>query len=170
MSELLFYERTVAILLGLTREEVRYIRFELLKKETGWRRNGRDVVLTKAGVDQLLEHLRASKNDPPATLDLSEALVPPSEKKGPVGPLLLCDRATAAANDRHAKPDLVLLTVIRCYPNPTMIRASEPAGGVVDVRVKTNKNFVPKMTLHGRLVCPGKYEMEGRCPRTRGRY
>jgi hypothetical protein len=168
--ELLFYERTIAKILGLSREDLRYVRFELLKKNQGWRMDGRDVVYTQAGVDHLLHHLSASKNNLAATTDLSAAIVPASKKKTPPGPLPLRDPAPTPAPPTAARNGLVELTVLRCYPNPSMLRALDPEGAAVDVRVRTNKNFVPKMTLQGRLVCPGKYEMEGRCPRTRGRY
>lgn len=158
-----YYERLLAPLLGFTRDDLVYIRREVLEKEQGaWRYEGRDIVITQLGLDLILTRLRESQNDAPLAIDFSAAQVPTGKKEGP--PALLMDRP---APEKKAG---VQLTVVRCYPNPRMLQATTPAGKKVDVRVKTNKNFVPKMTLEAREVCPGKYEMEGRCPRTRGRY
>jgi hypothetical protein len=165
MSEPIYYERLLAPLLGISREDLIYLRGEVLKKKKGaWRRDGRDIVIAHSGLTLILERLRTTSNRAPVEIDLSTALVPSAVEKNQTA----IDQETLMA----AAPmnGLAELTVVRCYPNPRMVRATTADGQAVDVRVKTNKNFVPRMTLKARLVTAGKYEMEGRCPRTRGRY
>lgn len=172
-STVIYYERVVGELLGISRPELTWLRKEHLKKNKGWRMEGRDVVLTQAGLDDILVRVRASHNAAggaeinfsPARVPVPAPAPPPPQKKGRGirGHLLLCDRARPPA-------ELVTMTVTRCYPNFRLLQARMPDGQEVDVRVKNNKNFVPRMTLKARLNADGKYEMEGRCPRTRGRY
>lgn len=171
MSEQYYYERTLAPLLGISRDDLVYLRGEVLKKKKKglWRREGREIVIAESGLALILGRLREASNSAPVDVDFSQALVPAPEKKSP--PLLLMERnPIPVATPAPASNGLVELTVHKLYPNAKMLRAATPAGELVDVRVKTNRNFVPRMTLKARLVCPGKYEMEGRCPRTRGRY
>jgi hypothetical protein len=176
MSEQYYYERRLAPLLGISRDDLVYLRCEVLKKKKKglWRREGREIVIADSGLVLILGRLREASNSAPVDVDFSQALVPAPEKKSP--PLLLMERNPAPAplppfaSPSPEKNGLVELTVQKLYPNARMLRAATPAGELVDVRVKTNRNFVARMTLKARLVCPGKYEMEGRCPRTRGRY
>lgn len=182
MSEPIYYERLLAPILGISREDLVYLRGEVLKKnKRGWWREGRDIVITGAGLRLILERLRATSNSAPVEVDLSPALVSGSEEKKEGPEPAPVDGAEDPHRDEEPPPPkalpppaarngLVELTVLRCYPNPRMLRATTTDGQAVDVRVKTNKNFVPRMTLKARLVTAGKYEMEGRCPRTRGRY
>jgi hypothetical protein len=179
MSEQYYYERRLAPLLGISRDDLVYLRGEVLKKKKKglWRRAGREIVIAESGLALILGRLREASNSAPVDVDFSLALVAAPEKKSP--PLLLMERnpipaagpaPAAATSSSPEKNGLVELTVHKLYPNARMLRAATPAGELVDVRVKTNRNFVARMTLKARLVCPGKYEMEGRCPRTRGRY
>lgn len=168
----LYFEDLLAPILGLTREDLRYLRKEALKKEGRghWFKQGRDVVLTQPGLDLLLERLRAASNEPPAELDFTRALVnPPAQKKEEAGEEG-GDQATAVPPGATAPAELVTFKVKSCYPNPSMLRALHPDGRTFDVRVMTNKNFIPGMELHARLGRDGKWKMEGRCPRQRGRY
>ena len=164
----LYCERQVAELLGLSRDSVRYLRGEHLTKKEGWTMQGRDVALTEAGLKKLLEVLAQPEVDLTPALILRPPEPAPEKKEG--APANDPAPPAPAAGAATTRPGLVELTVLRCYPNIQMLRATDPNGAQVDVRVKTNRNFVPRMTLHGRMVCPGKYEMEGRCPRSRGRY
>lgn len=165
----IYYERVIAELLGISRPDLTYLRKEHLKKNEGWRMEGRDVVLTQAGLETILIRAKASLNTAAGTdaIDFSAALVSPAEGKKEEGAATDPPPAPAEA---PAKPELAVLTVTRCYPNYRLLQARTEAGDLVDVRVRHNKNFVPRMTLKARLNGAGKYEMEGRCPRTRGRY
>lgn len=156
---ILYYERLLPPILGLTREDVAYLRREAVKKGAGWWKQGREVVITEAGLENILRRLADSSNTA-ANLDFSAARVsPPSAPEKKEAP-----PAAATAGE------LVELKVKSLYPNPRMLRAFTPDRQVVDVRVRNNKNFVPGMALKARLGSGGKYDMEGRCPRLRGRY
>jgi hypothetical protein len=190
MSALIYSERALAGILGLSRDDLRYIRQEVLEKKEGWRMEGREAVITAAGLKKVLGHLKASSNAPADDLDFSTALIgrpDPAEKKEEGGgsngapPVAHGDALAAtdspadpSSQDRPAiapeKPALVKLTVRKCWPNYKLLEAATPAGELVTVRVNNNKNFRPNMTLQARLSAAGKYEMEGRCPRSPGRY
>lgn len=163
----IYYERAVAELLGISRSDLTYLRKAHLKKNEGWRTEGRDVVLTQAGLDEILTRAKASLNTAGASdLDFASALVSTPtalEKNGQ-------EEQPSATTISAPRPEPIVLTVARCYPNFRLLQARTEAGVLVDVRVPNNKNFVPRMTLKARLSGTGKYEMEGRCPRTRGRY
>lgn len=172
--EPIYQERDVAEILGLSRDEFRHVRSDVLKKKKEWRLEGRDVVLTATGLEKILAHLKAVLRGAPDDLDFSRALVHPltspasaPEKNGSANPT---EEKESPAGSAPAPNDLVQLTVRRVYPNFRLLQAATPAGELVDVRVRNNQNFVPKMTLQARLGPGGKYEMEGRCPRFRGRY
>lgn len=163
-ASLLYYERMVAEILGISRTDFSFLRKTHLQKKEAWQMHGRDLVLTSAGLEQILVHVKASLNTANGALDFTSALVP-----DPI----------AEKNDHHAPeptetpsaaPELVTLTVTRTYPNQILLQARTPGGELVDVRVRNNRNFVPRMTLNARLNPAGRYEMEGRCPRSRGRY
>lgn len=168
----LYYERTVAEILGISRTDFSFLRKTHLEKKEGWLMHGRDLVLTKAGLAQILVHVKASLNTANATLDFARALVPQALPEKNEGGEQDAEPADAAdpPPESPAAPELLTLTVTRTYPNQRLLQAMTPAGAVVDVMVRNNRNFVPRMTLHARLNKAGKYEMEGRCPRTRGRY
>lgn len=176
MNEQFYFEHLLAPILGFTRADLRYLRGEALKKNVTWMKLGREVVISQTGLDLILARVRASSNAPSPQLDFTPALVPQPEKKepqaeGPPPPLLLTDRAPAPPPPAHPRPgELVELTVKSCYPNPRLLRAATPEGAIVDVQVRNNKNFVVNMKLKARQGSAGKWEMEGRCPRQRGRY
>lgn len=58
------------------------------------------------------------------------------------------------------------------FPNNRIIRAKTSEGRVVHVRVKSNVNFTPKMTIRAKPDAGNNnvYEYIGRYPRFRGRF
>jgi hypothetical protein len=152
--EPLYYEAKVADALGIARPALSRIRADLLKKNRGWLMAGRDVALTGDGLEAVLKAIGESSNARVAGIDFSACLVAPDEKKEEV----------AAAGG------VLELTVKRIYPNVRMLQAEDPGGNPVNVQVPSNKNFVVGMKLRGRPLREGWYILEGRCPRSRGRW
>jgi hypothetical protein len=148
-----YLEEKVAGVLGLQRRDVARLRNGLLKKKSGWVMAGREVALTNKGLDRVLNALRKASNAALPELDFSGCVV--------AGPTL---------GKKDAGGELVTLTVKKIYPNPRILQAEDVEKKLVSVQVKTNKNFLPGMKLNARALRPGWYAMEGRCPRSRGRY
>jgi hypothetical protein len=73
-----------------------------------------------------------------------------------------------------ASRELQTLTITRLSRNPMLVHARGQDGGAeVTVRVKTNINFLPAMTLTARPPAAGAAPVwfhVGNCPRWRGRY
>jgi hypothetical protein len=157
MNDNLYIERKVAGLLGLRREVLKYLRDELLKKGPGWTMHAKEVVLTQGGLDTLLNRLSVTTHAGAAALDFTPSLV-----TGPDAP----EKKESPA----ARPDAEDLTVLKIFPNYRLLQAVTATGEKVNVEVKNNANFRPKMKLKARLVKAGRYTMEGRCPRFPGRY
>lgn len=190
----LYFEEKICRRLGFTRRVFKSIRDEVLKKNEGWKMHGREVVLNQDGLDAILVHLRASSNSVPT--DFREDRVPMPEKKeagtsevsltSPAGLITYSEddagseTPPAAAADPSTSPSPPVeppacagpeeLTVRRTYPNERILQAVTGGGDLVMVHVKSNLNFLPQMTLKARLTRPGHYQLEGRCPRSRGRY
>lgn len=159
----LYLERKIAQELGLTRDEFRHVRTSLLKKKRDWDELERNTVLTGAAVERVIAHLQKAGTITAGDVDLAPCLYESAEEK-----------KSAAQSAEQA--GLVELTVFKLEPNPVLLRAKDPAGAVVTVRVLNNTNFRPRdhrgrpMTLRGRCERPGVYVMEGPCPRFPGRY
>lgn len=157
-----YYEPRLADLLGLQREELQFVRDEILEKKAGadWRREGREIVLSAAALQKVLEFLaKGSPDSNHDALDFTSALVADPEKK------------EVAATEPSAPPAIEeQLTVERLYPNPRLLLAKNKEGEMVRVRVPNNLNFRRAMKLTALLVEPGVYQLKGRCPRYPGRY
>lgn len=142
--ERFYYESKVADKLELSRDDVRFLREDALKKEKGdWCQPGRDVLLSEAGLRIILDIVGYTA----PIENFSDCLT--TEKTEPVE-----------------------LTVIRLYPNRRLLQASNDELGEVTVRVSDNSNFRPTMTLKAIPPAPGKaavYQLAGRCPRYPGR-
>jgi hypothetical protein len=153
----LYLEKKLAQKIGVPREQLAELRKQVVQKKHTWT-EGRETVITEQGLARVLEVLRATSNSPLSATDFTDCLLhPPINKNG----------ATASNGVALAE-----LTVVRIYPNRRLLRARLEDGPEVDVRVPDNKNFVPKMKLRARPASdrPNTWKMEGRCPRSRGRY
>lgn len=133
---------------------MRLIRKTVLKKNTDWTIIGRDIVISQVALEKVLEFLRNTSN---ATLpaDFTDCLVNGAGEK-----------QTPPAAGQEAQE----LIVKRVYPNPRLLLAIDPAGADVRVRVRNNQNFVPKMKISAVPIGDGLYQMQGRCPRYKGRF
>lgn len=149
----LYLEQKVADTLGLSRPEIQHIRKTVLKKKKDWTILGRSVVLTKDALDRIMVYLRHSTNARIGEVDFAD-----------------CQRAIVAPQKKESPNGFHQLTVLRIPPNPRVLSCTNDAGAIVVAQVQNNRNFRPKMTLAARLVRPGVYQMEGRCPRYPGRY
>lgn len=162
----LYLEKKLAEKIGVPREQLAELRKQVLPKKQTWT-EGRETILTQGGLARLLEVLRATSNAGVPETDFSDCLLNPPEKKEPGSE----EQATETVPATNGA--IVELSVLARYKNKRLLKAIEPeSGAVVDVRVPNNENFVPKMRLRARPV-PGRadvYQLEGRCPRSRGRY
>jgi hypothetical protein len=158
MSEPLYFEHKVADRLGIARRDLKSVCAEILTgKKNAAGKHGREVVLTESGLERVLKHLRMAL--PTSDFD-EDRVIEPGEKKEGEPPALVNGHSNG----------LTELTVYRTYPNPRLLEALTDTEERVQVLVKNNINFRPKMKLQARLVRPGRYELEGRCPRFPGRY
>lgn len=169
-----FYsEKKFADKLGITRVEMRIIRKTVLTKKRDWTIAGRDIVLSQAAISMVLEYLRNTSNAelPADFTDCLSGLLPPlppaSRRRGQ-------DPGTNDAGEKQTPPPAAQaaqeLIVKRVYPNPRLLLALAPDGADVRVRVRNNQNFTPKMKLLAVPIGDGLYQMQGRCPRYKGRY
>lgn len=153
-----FYsEKKLAEKIGLARGRLRELRLQCVKPED-IQRDGREVAVSEKGLGSLLEMVRATRNHP-IPPDFDDCLMVPEKNNGP-GPA--APAAPAA--------QLEELIVKRVFLNPRLLLATAPSGREVRVRVRNNQNFVVKMKLKARPIGYDFYQMEGRCPRFKGRY
>jgi hypothetical protein len=141
-----FIESLLAARLGVTRNELEGFRSHL-KKETDWKKENRQVLLSDSSVKKILVRLGSPD------FDYSDC----AQKNG----------------DEPPPPEILELTVTRVFPNPRVIEASLDTGRLVRVSVMNSTNFRPKMIIKARLPWPGGpelYRLEGRCPRFPGRW
>lgn len=160
-----YYEARLADLLGLQRDELKFVRDEILEKKDGlaadWRLEGREIVLSADALQKVLAFLaKGSPDSNHDALDFSSAMVVNPEKK----------EAASAATASKTPPTIEELTVERLYPNPRLLLAKNKKGETVRVRVPNNVNFRRAMKLSAQLVAPDVYQLKGRCPRYPGRY
>lgn len=144
-----YYEARLGELLGLKQEDLKFLRTDLLEKEKTWDLDGRDVVISQRGLEQLLEFIGSTTSQRFDAIDFSSA-----EKKVPTD-------------------GLTELVVIKTFPNPRLVLArmiGDPLQLSVTVQVPNSVNFRAGMKLKGRQIRPGVFRMEGRCPRYPGRY
>lgn len=150
----LYSEKKLAEKFGVTRERLRDLRIQFLNPgQSG--RAGRETVITLAGAVRLAVELGASIGEGPRDFEDCRFITAEQKKNGQVAP---------------ASPQLEELTVKRIFPNVQLLLATTAAGREVRVRVRDNQNFIPKMKLKARPIGPEFYQMEGRCPRFKGRY
>ncbi len=144
-----FAEERVAEVLGVPREEVRAWRKANLVEGRGFVRAGREVELTQAGLDSVMDALGLEKKE-----------------GGTVGPEAL----------RFEPAEPVVLVVVRVPRNPRIVLAAEKkeggaVGREVRVRVRDNRKFVPRMEIRAQATnAEGVYQLAGRGPRYRGRF
>lgn len=141
----LYCEKKLAKKIGVTDDDLRFAR-EALQPEVDWQVHKKMIVFTAVGLPHLLEFIRATLAETvPATFEDC--------------------RIDAGTNGAAIE-----MEVVRIYPNRRLLQARTTTAELVNVRVRTNVNFVPKMKLKARLESGTTWEMEGRCPRTKGRY
>jgi hypothetical protein len=157
-------ERDFAEALGLREEHIRSLRKAHLTYNTHWLKEGRDIVLTEAGVEKIR-----------AVLELEKT---PEKKDGAAGAAVALGAGQTASDAGSA---VVTLWVVSKPQNPRVLWCSdvEPTlwvekkpPALLTVRVRSSENFRPRMALRARPcpVRPNTFDLEGRCPRFPGRY
>jgi len=139
-------ESELVLRLGLSRSELHGLRDRLAADH--WRRGKHDrVEWSAAGVDFALSLLGAEK------AALAQEIAAPA-----------------------APASVESLTVRRWdFPNPQVIECQKQDGTVVLVRVKSNKNFRPKLANGEPMTVParqvnGQWWLQGPCPRWPGKW
>lgn len=156
-----YFESKLSEKLGISRDELVAIRRQLLqKKQEHWKMLGRELVISRAGVDLLLASLIEKTG---AGIDLSK--------------ILSCAVPQQSTTSKAAPPPQkngeVELTVKRLYPNDRLLLATHPeTQEQLRVSVPSNANFRPAMKLKARPQGDPRqpWKLVGRCPRFPGRW
>lgn len=148
MQRIWYSEQLLATHLNVSRNSLEEFRSSELKKNEGWMKRGREIFLDEEAVRVLKEHLGCENMDLSGCREKNGANPPPADAP-------------------------IELTVSRVFPNPHLLECVKPGTQErVRVRVISNKNFRPRMTLKAKpdTVAPGLYRLEGRTPRFPGRW
>lgn len=147
-SKTLYCENRVADSLGVARKLIVKVRKEHLTPTLHYSRDGKNVVLTPAGLEKLMGLL----NQPAAPEPVAE----PIAEQVPAGP-----------------PPRELMIVIRVPLNVHLLWCclkSDAAHRQQIVRVKDNTNFMPGMELEVIAAQKNLWQYTGRAPRRKGRW
>jgi hypothetical protein len=162
-------EKDLARELGLTQDELRELRRKHLgggdfgpSKHGMWiSQAGADRIRTALGVFEKKGGCELPLDGPASSPGMTEA---DFEKKGAA--------ASGAATSAPAGA-VTALWVKSCPMNRRLVLAClnrELTGDVMRVRVRSSENFTPRMEIKARLESGSLYRLEGRCPRTKGRF
>jgi hypothetical protein len=135
------YEEDLASDLGLPRWLVRQFR-KTLPPEF-YVKTAQGIQIAPEGVDRLYRHFRSCE---------SQKTRPPGQDPSP-DPI----------------PDLSTLRVTKVVLNPRIILATDGTS-ILRVRVRNNSNFLPGMEIRARRLQADLYELQGPCPRRKGRW
>lgn len=138
-------EKNLAIHLGISRAWLRQARFHVPGGHEVFRRCGKTMFWSPAGVNTLRSMVHG------------EALLAPVTEKTPAAAV-------------QVPPPTERFTVLKLVPNRHLLLASDALGSTVRVRVRDNTNFMPEMVIQVRLIQGDLYELVGRGPRYRGRW
>ncbi len=101
----------------------------------------------------------------------------PRRKAAPLSPIQATSKAVPNGHSALAPGTVVQLRVWRCpIKNPTLVVAYPPDTdpenplNLVNVRVRSNLNFLPGMMVKAAFVDRNTYDLVGACPRWRGRW
>jgi hypothetical protein len=149
-AERSYAENEAAEMVGISRAEARRIRLGSMAEGPHWRKSGREIHLTRAGVEMLIE--ATAKNRPPRGEDGASAV------------------ADLGEGDDSGEGGAETLSVSRLVRNNRILLATTAGGETVRVRVRDSKNFIEGMELRARHAGGDLYHHEGRCPRWKGRW
>lgn len=129
--------------IGVSRDKLRWIR-RGLEAGVHFLKEGRSVVYTELGIvavrGKIAEELGAEPKD------------------------------VADGTNGTDGPRIEELTVVRTVRNPRIVIAALSQDGEQRVIVRSNENFLPRMKLRARWLHDDLWQLEGRCPRWRGRW
>lgn len=165
-------EEAAASQLGVTRDAFKKLRAEHLYENDDWRKKGREIVITKPGLERLRGVLAALLKKDPSDSGPGDAVAP-----GAIPGVVTAIQAVASAVssiigsvEQKQADDSIPLKVTRTVLNPHIVRAVREDGKEVSVWVTTNKNFLPNMEIRAVHRVGELYDLVGRCPRFRGRF
>lgn len=189
-------EETCAVRLGLTRVVLASMRREHLKEDTDWVKDGKKIVITKAGLARVTEILGLNgaevpslgvTNDPASQHSDNGGSTPPGAAAGfadyEAGRVVDLDRAleevppasinsvVGALSAPEPEPVTLVVTSKRPPRNSHIVEA-KLGEQLVRVRVKDNANFLPGMEIRARQDedYADMFVLVGRTPRYKGRW
>lgn len=157
-SGFVYSERRLAVHVGLSEEDAKFLRTQHLKSGVHFKKEGREIALTLPAIKRIWRELKV----PPNTLRLSDCTL--EQKKN--GAELVC------LPDRVSEKNPTSLRVTRIHMNPYVLRAVDGLGVEVDVLVGSNCKFVLGMELPAvpDEKRPGYWRLVGPLPRLKGRW
>jgi len=180
-------EQVAADRIGVSRDVMRTARRKFLTRREDWTKKGGRVMLTEAAVGKLLRHLEVvpppdpgesgRTEDPQATLPHVDA-----EERSQADEGHDPSPAESGAQEPSSDPVPDELALTKWYPVIEELTAinrpcrnrhlvfAKHGDQVVRVKVRSNKNFRAGMTFKARHLQEDLWELEGRCPRFRGRW
>ena len=177
-----YSEPMVARVIGVNKSRVASMRKFKLSRPADWELENAVVVYTEAGLKNLLAALGLRAGDfawpAPEASDTPqvqfvariEAIDGAEQATESTGAMLeKIHEGVARLEAVDAARPVVKLTVTRISRNQTILYAATVEGGEVPVKVSSNVNFVPEMTIEARPY-GHVYFFEGRCPRCKGRF
>lgn len=156
-------EAALASTLGVTRDTLRGIRLQQMKRGEHWSHQDRTVVILPAGVDLLKSHLEKTAQEASEVLD-------PAGDTDEVEVAALA-AAQEASGEKTAAVDLYF---VKAWANPCWVEAStkKTAGGMkcrVRIRKGTSDRYIRGMVMPCRHLGDDRYECT-RIPKERGRW
>ena len=150
-------ETTLAHALGVPRKVIKAMRADTLEQGTHWDyAPGGAVCFSQAGIEKTLEHLSIAPEK------IATLLSTPS---GEAAAATAVDSPPNEPPLDLAEPDMVEVTVTRCYTVNRRLVAGMIGEAPVRVKVKSNEKLRAGMTLRCRCVEDDLYELAERLPR-----
>lgn len=142
-------------ILGVSRCDIRKIRAEDLSEGPHWFKEGKYIYITPEGVAKMKTRLQTGPAD-------ENAAVPHED---------LCARKPAPIIQQPSGKRRGTAVVNRVTPNKRIVECTVDGVAKQRVMVKDNKNFIPGMIMQVvKLRDRDMWELEGNCPRWKGRW
>lgn len=142
-------EAELAGVTGLAEKKLRGQRIRSLRQGEHWEIQGQRVAYTDLGAQLVIEALLGRELTPE---ELAGAL----------------DGSRRREPEKKAPP--IVAKVTKTWPNPWLLTVQLPSAELVNLRVKTSKNFRRGMECLVRVNEHGQYELARRLPRFPGKW
>ena len=153
--------------IGLSPDRIRQVRREILTEGVHWHRSGKRIRYSDSGVDVVIDHLEILSEKPPEKTAVKAALTGTEDQRGVSTPE---NKKNAPHPLSMNRPKVTDLTVTKIPQNFHIVMAVTRSDWPCVIRVSSNRNFIPGMTVRARHVERNVFVLEGRTPRWRGRW